>query len=403
MQQFDILILGGGAAGLCAAVRCKRNNPALRVAVLEHLPRGGKKLLATGNGRCNLSNRNAAQHAYHNRAFAAHALHTYSVPQVLDFFASLGILAREEEGRLYPVSNTAASVLDALRYGAVCAGVQLLCDVRIQSVNKQGEQFVLDNAYSAPVLLFATGGRAAPVHGSDGSGYTLLAQLGHPVTAQTPALVQLETDTRETRRLKGLRIHDAQIELLCGEKPLAQARGELLFTDYGISGIAAMEVSRHAALCAGQAAAVRLHLAPWSTQADILHYLQAHCAKNPSLPGEMLLDAYIPRAVGRAVCKAAGEPPHETLAHYRCGALERIAAQLCAWSIPVTGTRGFAAAQVTAGGADVQAFDPQTMQSRLHSGLYCAGEVLDVDGGCGGYNLHWAWVSALLAADSMTR
>ena len=238
-ESFDILIVGAGASGLAAAISAKRTLPRLRVAMLERLPRVGKKILATGNGRCNLTNLNARSHGYTNREFADSVFEKYDEQRVLQFFKSIGLLTYSDScGRVYPMSNTASGVLDCLRFEAERLGVKSICEDKCEGIKKTADGFLINGRYRARGIIICTGGCASPSQGSDGSGYKLLSSLGHTVTELYPSLVQLTSPDKQLRQLKGMRVRDAVISA-AGRT----SRGELLFTDYGLSGIAAMEIS----------------------------------------------------------------------------------------------------------------------------------------------------------------
>jgi predicted Rossmann fold flavoprotein len=374
----DVAIVGAGASGLAAAMAAKQQTPG-KVLLLERLVRVGKKILVTGNGRCNLGNVHAATHAYHNRTFALPALRQWeSAP----YFRSLGLLLREDaEGRLYPRSNTAASVLDALRLGAARAGVEFCCGTAVQKITPTQNGFCLNNErFAARRVIVAAGGCAAPAQGSDGSGLALLAQLGHHIVTPRPALVALRCQSPLLPMLKGLRCQ-ATIALEQAGQWLHSASGEILFTEDGISGIAAMELSRWAA----PGATAALDLLP-----ELPHeQLRALLAEFSLLCPEQPLLGLLPRRIGEAVIRqCAGGDLAISLKHF---------------TFYVTGTRGFAHAQVTAGGADVAQFHAETLESKLHRGLFACGEVLDVDGGCGGFNLQWAFASGQAAGQQAGR
>lgn len=395
--EYDVLVVGGSAAGLTAAIQAKRLQPEARVAVLEKLDRIGKKLLATGNGRCNLSNRDAVAHPYHNMAFAQTILQQHDVGKTLDFFASMGLLTvTDAAGRIYPMSNRASSVADAMRLTAQLSGVEVHCATPVTRCRKDASRFLINGNYSTKTVVFATGGKAAPVHGSDGAAYTLLEQFGHQIVCPQPALVPLVVDTAAIKSLKGIRVSNVYLQLLQKHRRARESRGEILFTDYGVSGIAAMEVSR--ALDAERGCVLQIDFFPDLQQAVVSDILWKHCQRNPQLPLEYLLSGLLPRQVGVALCKAAGfssiQEPIDTLTKQACNQIATVCKQA---TLPVVGTRGFAHAQVTAGGADVTQFHLPTLESKHCPGLYCAGELLDVDGGCGGFNLQWAWSSGLAA------
>jgi predicted Rossmann fold flavoprotein len=364
----DIAIVGAGATGLAAGITARRiQGPGSRILLLERMPRAGKKILVTGNGRCNLGNRRASEHPYHNKEFAAPALERFEGCE--SFFDSLGLAVHgDAEGRLYPRSNTAASVLDALRFGAERAGCEMMCGCPATSIEPAPDGFIINKSIAARRVVVAAGGCAAPAQGADGSGFQLLRALGHSIVGPKPALVQIRAKSPLLPMLQGLRVQ-AGIQLTRGGQVLREAAGEVLFAQDGLSGIAAMEVSREAA----PGALAVLDLLPEYTPEKLAALLSRW-------QGLGDLSGLLPGRVAQAVAKSAGDQKH--------------------FAFEVTGTRGFGHAQVTAGGADVRAFDPLTMQSRVVPGVYACGEALDVDGGCGGFNLHWAWASGSLAGQS---
>lgn len=393
----DIFIIGGGAGGLAAAIQAKRTNKNAGVFVAEHLPKVGKKILATGNGRCNLGNLNAAEHPYRNAEFARAALQKYDTDSLISFFESMGLFTRADgEGRLYPQSNTAASVLDALRFEARNLGVEIGCDLHIDKIKPSNGGFIINDKFFAKKIIIACGGKAAPSQGSDGSGYSLLKQLCHGITPLAPSLVQLTTDTAKTRSLKGVRA-TAELTLSTG----GSSRGEVLFTDYGLSGIASMDLSRF--VLPNRKATVTLNLLGQGSAEKCEKMLCELIRHNPKLPAENLLSGLVPKALGIVVMKSALGFMPKTAGEISAREVEKIVRVLSEFKLELKGTKGFPEAQVTRGGADTGEFDSQTMQSKKQSGLYACGEVLDVDGACGGFNLAWAFASGRLAGECAAR
>ena len=406
--MYDIAIVGGGAAGLAAATGALKRAGALKVVILERLDRVGKKLLATGNGRCNLTNTQASPENYHGGVeFMAHAMRAYPPRAVIAFFQSLGVEPLYEPGgRVYPFSEQAGSVLDALRLSAGELGAQTLTGFHVSRVKKQRDGFSLEakdgRSVRARRVLIASGGLTAPNLGGDGSGYALLASLGHSIVPCLPALVQLKTPPEPIRALKGIRYTGGISAWVQGRLARAE-QGDVLFTEYGLSGTAVMQLSRAAscALSKKQAVEVRLQILPGKA-AQVAERLSARREALAARPLEDFLTGWVNKRLGQTLLKQAGCGPLSTPGGALSDAqIERLAALLTGWTLPVTGTQGFSSAQATAGGADTREFDPDTMGSRICPGLYAAGEVLDVDGDCGGFNLQWAWASALTAARAM--
>ncbi len=396
----DVLIIGGGAAGLSAALSASKQGA--KAAVLEAAPRIGRKILASGNGRCNLANTGPLRY-YGGAALAQRVMDQWPVCRVLSFFRGLGLETVEEAGgRVYPACGQAAAVLDALRLALDRSRVDMVCGAPVTALNKTKDGFLADTpqgAYSASAAVVACGGMAGGKLGHDGGAYALLTQLGHTLIPPRPALTQLIGEKGAVRGLSGLRL-PALLTLCQGEKPLEAAQGEALFTDYGVSGVCAMQLSRTAGelLNAGKRPMLYLDFSPMlGLTPRVYDRVQA---KDPfenaplllaclqerqhTLPREALLTGLAPRLLAERLKGLA---------------LPELAKHLAAFPAPVIGVRGMENAQVTAGGIRGSEFDPRTLQSRRCPGLFAAGEALDVDGDCGGFNLQWAWASGLKAGE----
>lgn len=366
-----IAVIGGGAAGLCAAIAAAEAGVA--VFLLEKNARVGKKLMLTGNGRCNLSNLSAAPFAYNEPSFVAPVLSALDCGEMRAFFDSLGLWTYADElGRVYPVSETSASVLDVLRLRCEALGVTTLCGreaVELQP-RKGGWQILFREGEPlfAQKVIVTTGG-----------GTKLLRSAGHTVTPFEPVLCPIGTDTAPIRGLSGLRVKCRAVLTEKGKK-IAAERGEILFRDYGVSGIAAFDLSRF--VLPGQT--LTLDLMPDMSEKELCEKLTAR-----SLPAGEVFTGIFHRRVGEAIARAAGSTAPDALAH-----------TIKHFTLAVTGKAEPKLAQVTRGGAKNGEFDPETMASRLCPGLYAAGEALDVDARCGGYNLHWAFASGLTAGRS---
>ena len=406
-----LAIVGGGASGLCAAVCAGRSGGFDRVLLLERGPRVGKKLLATGNGRCNLTNRFFSPENYRCRKgsapdFVKPAFAAFGLTETLAFFESLGIVPYEEDGgKLYPRSLQAAAVLDALRLEAEALGTEILCDTEVTELRPTAEGFLLLTAngrFRANRVLIAAGGPASPKLGGSDSGAKLLERLGHKVTPLIPSIVQLKTQTDSIRPLTGIKF-TGNVTLVCGQEHFTET-GEVLFTEYGLSGPPVMQLSCRAGrmLHQGRSPELFLDLAPEYGEAGLFQFLARRAEERPRVLLENYLVGMFHKRVGQTALKAAGIAPLSRKAgSLSAQEIQALAAQLKGWRLPVTGTMGLGNAQVTAGGADLSGFDPETLESRLVSGLFACGEVLDIDGDCGGFNLQWAWSSAMLAVRAM--
>ncbi len=403
MKNYDLIVVGGCSAGIVAAINAKRLYPQKSVAVIEKLPRIGKKLLATGNGKCNITNLYALEHDYVGKGFTLYAQNRYNPNTIVSFFEGLGLICYSDScGRVYPESNMAASVVDALRFELERLGVEVICDTPVTDIKKNGSDFVVNDEYRSKKIILAVGGKSSPSQGSDGSGYPLAKKLGHGVTNLVPALVPLCGSPEITKPMKGMRVGEVTLTLK-GDKTLAKTQGEVLFTDYGLSGIAAMELAASAQKyidSVKQNPFTSIDFMPKMTYNEIVEYLQNLCEIKGFCNLDNLLTGFLPKAVGIAICKASklynGDKKIEELTLKE---IKLIAEKVKNFPVEISGTKGFVNAQVTSGGIKTDEIDPETMQSKKCKGLYFAGEIIDVDGGCGGFNLQWAWASGMLAGE----
>lgn len=402
-MRYDILILGGGAAGMAAALSAAETAPGASIAVAEKNDRLGKKLATTGNGRCNITNRDLSLSHFHGeeREFIRPALARYGLADTLVFLERLGLPVRfDERGRGYPNSLQASSVVDALRFRLEECGVTLLCGCPVSALQPGFVVNTPDGRLTADRLIVTCGGLAAPRTGSDG-GAGLLRGFGHRSTRTCPAIVPLRTETAAIRPLKGVKVPGI-VRLKLHGRIARVAEGEILFADYGVSGPPVLDVSRAAAvgLETGGHPELSLHFLPEYTAEEIKRQILHRAGAFPNRPLAELFCGLLHKRLGLVIVKQSGRSIHDL-----CGSLtpheaEQLARLICGFPLRVTGTTGFANAQTTAGGLCTAEFASRTMESRLCPGLYAAGEVLDVDGDCGGYNLQWAWSSGRLAGRS---
>lgn len=393
----SIIVIGGGASGLTAAYRAASRGAS--VTLLERLPRVGKKILLTGNGRCNLGNASADFSHYHGSVPQAEAiLRDFDTAA---FFRQLGVLTRQDaEGRLYPASGTAASVLDALRFAAARYGVQTVCDMQVTGLARhRGGWQVSCGAqhFSADRVVLAAGGCAAPSCGTDGSLFPILRQMGYTVIKPQPALCPVPTDAGRVRALKGMRVR-AAASLICGRRVIRQTRGEVQFAEHALSGICVFDLARDAAIY-GTRAEISLNLLPEHSAAEATALVAELLQIRGALAAGDLLTGLFPKRIAETVVKSASCAVNEPAqaAFSAAHARQRLVQTMQDWRFPITGTAAFSQAQVTAGGVSGECAD-EKLESRLHKGLYFCGEILDIDADCGGYNLMWAWASGLAAA-----
>ena len=387
-------IIGGGASGMAAAIAAAEN-PTVQVKLFERQARVGKKLMATGNGRCNLSNCDLELSHYHGEepSFAEPALTRFDFWQTKGWFFDLGLYTvAEENGRVYPYSDQANSVVDVLRLALEKENITVYTGYEAQKLRREGNGFLINETEYCDRVVVACGGLAGTKLGGSMAGYKLLAKLGHRSTRLRPSLVQLKCAWPAVTALKGVRCA-CMVEIYRDGQLFAKSGGELQFTDYGLSGPVIFEVSRDACYGTGE----------WTAKLNFMcsmlwDDLQAelHRRRERNIPMEELFTGLLHNRLGRVLTKAAGVTGRTT-GELTSRQIEDLTAAVKAFEIVLTEPMGMDHAQVTAGGVCTRDFDPNTMESRLVPGLYACGEVLDIDGDCGGYNLQWAWSSGVTA------
>ncbi|MDO4541696.1 MAG: aminoacetone oxidase family FAD-binding enzyme [Bacillota bacterium] len=402
-QKYDMVIIGGGAAGLSGAVEALSQYPNLKLAVLERQSRVGKKLLATGNGRCNYTNTKIAETSYFGDTERAKpALSRFTPQNNIRFFQKLGIYPRyEEDGRVYPYSNQAAAFVDALRMAIPALSGEIITDSPVTSVKKEKKGFSLSTPkgiITCKRLILASGGPAAPNLGGSRLGLELAASLGHRILEPMPALTGLKTENSLTKALKGIR-YTGGLSLYEGAENLRLLTGEVLFTEYGLSGIAAMSLSCSLPTKPNKSLKVKLDLLPELTLNEAVSILKERQKDLFYLSLENFLTGLVNKKIGQLLAKGCLNKPLSTdVSALTPGDLRKLAAALKGLEIPLYGGNGWNQAQVSAGGVDMAQVEPETLASLKCPGLYLAGEILNVYGDCGGYNLQWAWSSGRLAA-----
>lgn len=380
-----------------AAAISASNDKNNRVILLERQQRVGKKLLSTGNGRCNLTNTGAEPSHYHGDqpGFADAALARFTPEDAVEFFSSLGLeVSYEYGGRVYPQSNSANSVVDVLRFALMRDNIEVRTSCPARRIAKRGMGFTVSTDggdIAADCVIVAAGGTAGTKVGGVRDGYELLEPLGHKTTKLLPSLVQLITDPTYPRALKGVRVN-ARLWLEHDGECVAQSEGELQFTETGLSGPAAFDISRAAA----EAKSGIVHICLTDCKA-LEDRLRARTAANPGLCADDILVGILHSRLGKMVVKYAGVSGLTRLCNVSEAQIRKIAEACCDFAIALRGVEDFDHAQVTAGGIKTSGVNPETMESWFVPNLYIVGEVLDVDGDCGGYNLHWAWASGVIA------
>jgi predicted Rossmann fold flavoprotein len=402
----DLVVIGGGASGLTAAVSAAAAG--VRPIILERMDRVGKKILATGNGRCNLTHLSAGPSDYHGADpdFVAEALSRYGVRQTLEAFKAMGLETKtEDNGRVFPRTDQASAVLDVLRYEAARLQVEEACDSEVTSIERNGGVFRISLKSShvrfASAVVLAAGGRAAPALGSNGSGFQLARSLGHSIVEPIPAIVQLKLRDASLRRLKGVKI-TGRLGLTTGNGNLCSESGEILFMEYGLSGPPALKCSRivNALLSENRKPDVSVDLFPEKSQADFLAQLESRRRALGYKSAADGLIGLIHKRLIPVILEKAMVDRDKAWKDFSDAEIRRLSAAMKSWTFEVIGTRSWLDAQVTAGGVATDEMDPGSMESRLVPGLFFAGEIMDVDGDSGGFNLQWAWTSGRLAGSA---
>lgn len=401
MGMKRIAVIGGGASGLMAAIMAARNGA--RVVVLERCQKPGRKLLSTGNGKCNFTNEDMGLNHFHcpDPGFVKTVLKQFSEKDTVRFFEALGMFTKSRNGGLYPRSEQARSVVDLLMMECRHLNIQILCDTQVTAISHKVKEFFIqtpDQTFRSDSLILAAGSKAAPKLGTDGSGYKLAAGLHHTITPVVPALVQMRCREKFFKQLAGVRT-EATVRAFVENKLVAEDTGEVQLTEYGISGIPVFQVSRHLSMGVLEQKPVRaeLDLMPVMDVSELEQELMKHTESAPHKSGGEFLTGIFNHKLIPVLLMCAGISLHERVANITPKQL-RTLAKVCK-NFPVTIERdnGFDSAQVCAGGVRTAEVVPETLESRLVDDLYITGELLDVDGVCGGYNLQWAWSTGYTA------
>ena len=411
MIYHDLIIVGGGASGMTAAIVAK--DFGLDVAIVEGTDRVGKKILTTGNGRCNISNRCVAEPFinYHSNCdnFFSSVLSQFGVDDTLNYFLSLGLpIVPLKGGKLYPQSLQASSVVDILKMSLEDRNIPLYTGCKIKDIHKDkifklstnNDEYKL---FTCENLILACGGKSAPKTGSDGSAYNLAKNLGHSITKLLPGIVQLKLDYNHLKALSGVKF-DGYAKLFVNDEEVKEDFGEILFTDYGISGPPILQISALAsqATSTGKKTEVVVDLMPNYTKDELIDFLECHFAILSHRP---ILNAFI-GVINKKIIPVLLKECGITDLHMPCYELSwkeknKLIQTLKSWKFTCTGTNYFNQAQVTIGGVTASEINPDTLESKIVPNLHFAGEIMDVHGDCGGFNLQWAWSSGYVAAKSI--
>ena len=396
MKSKHLAVVGGGASGISAALEAIYADNSIKVTVFERLPKAAKKILATGNGRCNFTNEDLSpRHFYGEISFLRKVL-TSPFADDESFFRSLGILSYGEDGRIYPRSQQASAIRDALLNNAEEYGVTIKLDTGVEEIKKAKSAFTVNGSFFDAVIV-AGGGKASPVHGSDGSCFAILKNMGHSITPLYPALCGLTTDDKNIKMLKGVRA-EGKASLFSGKILLGNESGEIQFTDKAVSGIPVMNLSHLVKNKKGLT--LILDLCEDISEAELFEHIKSIKATAPDRELETVLSGIVNTKLGFAVMNKANIKPRTTIGQVTAKEIENLCDILKNFDISIVGTRDFDNAQITCGGVKTDEVFPETMMSKKHDGLFICGELLDIHGDCGGYNLHLAWTTGRIAGSS---
>lgn len=400
-----VLIIGGGAAGMMAAISAK--NQGAEVTILERNDRIGKKILATGNGRCNYANANMTINNYHgsNPKFAYSPLSKFGSNETIEFFEQLGITpAIEEGGKVFPLSFQSSSVLDVLRYELEDLDIEIMTEAYVVDIEKE-EKFILilesgKKVYGDKVIL-TTGGKAAPNMGTDGNGYVLAQKLQHSLINPFQGLVQLELEGNFFKQVDGVKIK-GRAGLYNGDKFIREDRGDVLFTSYGISGPPILQLSRTALeyLYKNKDIELKISIISTKNEEELYEYLYYRFGFMANKTIEIALIGLINKRLIIPILKEIKLDKDKIVAHLSSEEIRQIAKILTDLRFNIIGGKSWKDAQITAGGISTKEIHSSTMESKLVEGLYFAGEIVDIDGDCGGFNLQWAWSSGYIAGEN---
>lgn len=403
-MNFDTIIMGGGPAGMTAAIIARRNGR--KVCIIEHQDRIGKKILSTGNGKCNITNMDMGPHCYNSNSKEDffRVIEKFGPKDIISFFNEMGMLTMDKNGYVYPRSEQASVVLDTLRFELDKLGVTLYTDAKNAKIKYTDHGFRVtfgDTVLTSNKLILACGSKCAPKTGSDGSGYVFASNLGHKIIKVIPALVQIICGENFYKELQGVRCN-ANLGVNVNNETITTEQGELQLTGYGISGIPVFQLSRtiKRLLDRKQSPIVYIDFIPEYSENELIDFISNSVKNHADSEISQILSGIINKKIANVIVKECSIKPSTKCEDVDSAQIKRIVSKIKNFSTIPKDTNGFDNAQVCAGGVELSDVDLNTMESKLVKGLYFAGEILDVDGRCGGYNLTWAFSSGKLAGDN---
>jgi len=405
-MKTEIAVIGGGASGLMAAITAKKSGK--EVVILERKDRILKKVLITGNGRCNITNVNANISNYFGKNISSveNILNRFTPQDTMDFFYGLGIVCNEENrGKVYPLSGQASSVVDALRFEAEKLGIKIETEFYVRKIKKDGFKFKIYSEERKKIeagrVIIAAGGQSYPELGSNGSGFELAKELGHSVTKLSPSIVQLKTEKNQVKGLQGIKT-DVAVTAYGDNKKICTYDGELLFTDYGISGNVVFNISFVMPLYKN--VEFEIDFMEKFDYNELYEMLKERKKIMSHLTMENYFNGMINKKLGQFLSKVSGiEKLSKPVKDLSDSDIRKLCTVLKKYRVKILETTGFKNAQVTAGGVSLDEVNTETLESKIVKGLYFSGEVLDVYGECGGFNLQWAWASGYIAGENAAK
>lgn len=403
----QIVIVGGGASGLVAAITAARNGA--EVTIIEQKDQLGKKILSTGNGRCNLTNAYMELDCFRSddMSIVANVLKQFGYQDTISFFEELGVILKDRQGYVYPISDQASAILEVLCMELDKLKVNVVLEESVKDIRKNAQNFWVitkKSSYTCDSVILATGGKAAPILGSDGSGYEIAKSFGHTISPVVPALVQLVGKGNYFKQVSGVRTNTT-VNLLVDGKIIASDTGELQLTNYGISGIPVFQVSRYAAkaLHDNKSVTAEIDFLPTMKEDELIHYISTRKETHGQRKAEEFFIGMLHSKVATMLLKEAYIPLHISANEIRDDKWEKLIAYIKHFKIEIIETKSFEQAQICAGGVRTNEVNSNTMESNYANGLHLTGELLDVDGICGGYNLQWAWATGYIAGKNAAK